>query len=241
MDHPRTQIASIIYALCSGSPSAQKATLETYFTPDASFSHPLCSVPSFSSVELPVLGEIDSRWVLWCVYRWYKVLSPRVRVGIDGIDYNSETQTLFVQLHQVFHLFFVPFFAPTVNLTTVLHLTPSQRSSSSSDTAGSSESRRRTRYLIKHQEDLYQSTEVVKFFWPGGTQIIGFGRLIATLLCIVGAIAFAPITWMEEWGWFGNGKDVKERANTNEDEVNGVNGSKREKKRMVNGVSKKDR
>lgn len=159
----------------------------------------------------------------------------------NDIEYNAETQTLFLQIHQVFHLFFVPFFAPTVNLTAILYLTPSQGPSPSSDAAGSSESRRRTRYLIKHQEDLYQSTEVVKFFWPGGTQIIGFGRLFATLLCIVGAIALAPITWMEEWGWFGNGKDVKdqERVNAvNGDEVSGVNGSKRERRRTA---GRKDR
>ncbi|QSZ29243.1 hypothetical protein DSL72_003755 [Monilinia vaccinii-corymbosi] len=248
MDHPKTQIAHIMHTLCSGSPSAQKETLETYFTPDASFSHPLCSVPSFSSVTIPGLGEVNSRWVLSCIYRWYKVLSPRVKVGVDGIEYNSETQSLFVQLHQDFHLFFLPLFATTANLTTIISLTPSPASSPSSDAAGSSEGRRRIRYLIKHQEDLYQSTEIVKFFWPGGTQIVGFGRLVATLLCIVGAMAFAPITWMEQWGWFGNGKDVKEKGRGDEvdgeengDEVNGVIRSKREKKRTNHGVGRKDR
>ncbi|KAI9642296.1 hypothetical protein NHQ30_009098 [Ciborinia camelliae] len=253
MDHPKNQIAPIIHILCSGSPSAQREALETYFVPDASFSHPLCSVPSFSSIKIPVFGEINSRWVLWCVYRWYKVLSPRVKVEVDGVEYNAETQTLFLQLHQIFHLFFVPFFAPTVNLITVLHLTPSPARGADHDSSGgsstvSSEGRRRTKYLIKHQEDLYQSTEIVKFFWPGGTKVIGFWRLFATLLCIIGAMAFAPITWMEEKGWFGNGWDRKHEKNEAEakgegkgDEVNGVNGSKKERRRMVNGVGRKNR
>ncbi|KAM0163074.1 hypothetical protein ACHAPG_001446 [Botrytis cinerea] len=243
MDDPKSQITSLIHALCSGAPSAQQQALEEYFTPDASFSHPLCSVPSFSSVRLPVVGEVNSRWVLGCVYKWYKVLSPRVVVGVDGVEYNSEAQTLFLQLHQQFHLFFVPFFYPTVYLTTIIYLAPTKESSESNSSAP------QTKYLIKHQEDLYQSAELVKFFWPGGTQIISFWRLIATFLCILGAMIFAPMTWMEEWGWFGNGKDSKRGEKEDEEEretgsrdTNGVNSSKREKRRKtMNGSGRKNR
>lgn len=32
-----------------------------------------------------MVGEVNSRWVLGCVYKWYKVLSPRVVVGVDGV------------------------------------------------------------------------------------------------------------------------------------------------------------
>ncbi|KAF7894325.1 hypothetical protein EAF00_007839 [Botryotinia globosa] len=234
MDNPKSQITSLIHTLCSGPPSAQQKALQEYFTPDASFSHPLCSVPSFSSVRLPVVGEVNSRWVLGCVYKWYKVLSPRVAVGVDGVEYNPETQTLFLQLHQQFHLFFLPFFYPTVYLTTILYLSPIKESAETSASASE------TKYLIKHQEDLYQSAELVKFFWPGGTQIISLWRLIATLLCIVGAMMFAPMTWMEEWGWFGNGMDVKrgekedgKEHETGGRETNGVNGSRREKRRKT--------
>ncbi|KAF7896618.1 uncharacterized protein EAF01_009021 [Botrytis porri] len=235
MDDPKSQIAPLIHTLCSGAPSAQQQALEAYFTPDASFSHPLCSVPSFSSVGLPVVGEVNSRWVLGCVYKWYKVLSPRVVVGVDGVEYNPETQTLFLQLHQQFHLFFVPFFYPTVYLTTILYLARAKDSSED-------------KYLVKHQEDLYQSAELVKFFWPGGTQIISFWRWIATLFCILGAMAFAPVTWMEEWGWFGNGKDVKrgekedgEERETGGCETNRVNDSRREKRRKtINGSGRKN-
>ncbi|TGO32951.1 hypothetical protein BHYA_0277g00110 [Botrytis hyacinthi] len=85
MDNPKSQITSLVHTLCSGAPSAQQKALQQYFTPDASFSHPLCSVPSFSSVRLPVVGEVNSRWVLGCVYKWYKVLSPRIVVGMDRV------------------------------------------------------------------------------------------------------------------------------------------------------------
>lgn len=164
---------------------------------------------------------------------------------LNDIEYNAETQTLFLQLHQIFHLFFVPFFAPTVNLTTILHLTPSTPRVSGCHSTGSSEGRRRTKYLIKHQEDLYQSTEIVKFFWPGGTKIIGFWRLVATVLCILGAMVFAPMTWMEEWGWFGNGKDAREKERENgaigDGNENGAYNSRRDRSRSVNGVGRKDK
>lgn len=60
---------------------------------------------------------------------------------------------------------------------------------------------------------------------------------------------FAPMTWMEEWGWFGNGMDVKrgqkeygEEHKTGDRETNGVNGSRREKRRKtISGSGGKNR
>jgi hypothetical protein len=54
------------------------------------------------------------------------------------------------------------------------------------------------KYYIKRQEDLYQSNEIVKFFWPGGATIIWFWQVFATFLCIIGALALSPVTWMEQ-------------------------------------------
>lgn len=57
------------------------------------------------------------------------------------------------------------------------------------------------------------------------------------------------MTWMEEWGWFGNGKDSKrdekegeEERETGSRDTNGVNGSRREKRRKtINGSGRKNR
>jgi hypothetical protein len=80
------QIPNIIHLLTEGSPVDQRDALESYFLPDSFFIHPLCRIPSFSHVSVPGVGEINSRWVTWMIYRWYKILSPRIilKVECDG-------------------------------------------------------------------------------------------------------------------------------------------------------------
>jgi hypothetical protein len=95
-------------------------------------------------------------------------------------EFNQKSSILFVEIHQIFSLFFVPFYKSNVHLTTKLHLVHKSDG----------------KYYIKSQEDLYQSNEVVKFFWPGGATIIWLWQLFATFLCIVGALTLAPVTWM---------------------------------------------
>jgi hypothetical protein len=97
-------------------------------------------------------------------------------------EYNQKSQILFVEIHQIFSLFFVPFYKSDVHLTTKLQLVQGEDS----------------KYYIKSQEDLYQTNEVVKFFWPGGATIVWFWQCFATFLCVVGALTLAPITWMEQ-------------------------------------------
>jgi len=97
-------------------------------------------------------------------------------------EFNQKSSILFVEIRQVFSLFFVPFYKSNVHLTTKLHLIQSQDG----------------KYYIKGQEDLYQLNQVVKFFWPGGSTIVWLWQLLNALLCIVGAILLAPITWLEQ-------------------------------------------
>jgi hypothetical protein len=66
-----------------GGPLEQRDALEAYFLPDAFFIHPLCRVPNFSRFDLPVIGDINSRWVIWMIYRWYKILSPRIILDVE--------------------------------------------------------------------------------------------------------------------------------------------------------------
>lgn len=134
------------------------------------------------------------------IYRWYKILSPRIvlKVECDGMptpssccssptddpsEFNQPSNILFVEMHQVFSLFFVPFYKSRVHLTTKIYLVQSEDDN---------------KYYIKGQEDLYQLNEVVKFFWPGGATIIWLWQLFATGLCILGALCLAPITWIEQ-------------------------------------------
>ena len=75
MEDPPAEIASIIHLLTQSPPSVQRQTIETYFTPTASFTHPLCRTGSFEG----------SRWLIWCIYRWYKIMSPHIELKVESI------------------------------------------------------------------------------------------------------------------------------------------------------------
>src|SRR5277367_4692972 len=79
------EIPHIIHTLTEGSPLEQKTALEKYFQPNASFEHPFCRVPNFSRFSMPLIGVINSRWVIWMIYRWYKILSPRIIVDVHSL------------------------------------------------------------------------------------------------------------------------------------------------------------
>jgi len=97
--------------------------------------------------------------------------------------FDQKTDTLYVSIFQIFSLWFVPFYDSHVDLVTVLKL---------SNTNG--------RYIIKSQEDFYQTNQVVKFFWPLGTHIVSFFQLWAMAMCVIGGYVFAPITWLLQSG-----------------------------------------
>ncbi|CAG8960751.1 hypothetical protein HYFRA_00002287 [Hymenoscyphus fraxineus] len=179
MEHPKRQIPTIIHALTSGTPAEQKSTLDTYFLPSASFYHPLCRVPPFAHVQVPLVGELDSRWVIWMIYRWYRILSPRIELVVEGAEFNQEMGVLFVEISQVFSLFFVPFAKSHVHLTTKLGLVKEKKDD---------------KYYIAKQEDLYQFNEVVKFFWPGGDWTMRGWQVVTTVVCVLGALVFWPLT-----------------------------------------------
>ena len=57
-----------------------------------------------------------------------------------------------------------------------------------------------TRYLIKSQNDLYQSDQLIRLFSPFGllsTAVLVL-QLLATALCVLGAAVGWPVTWVEE-------------------------------------------
>lgn len=78
------EIASVIDTLTKGSPQQQEDALNTYFLPNASFIHPFCRVPSFSQGAIPLARDLDSRWLILCIYRWYRTLSPRIDLTVDS-------------------------------------------------------------------------------------------------------------------------------------------------------------
>ncbi|KAG5986518.1 hypothetical protein E4U54_005383, partial [Claviceps lovelessii] len=158
-------------------PSAATTSARAY--PNASFSHPFCYIPPFQKGRLaPLAPNVDSRWLLLCIYRWYRTLSPNIDITIDSAVFDQKTGQLFVNIHQTFAIFFVPLYQARVRLVTVLHL--EQRTSWSSDStvsrAAITESREpaplsgpgqeRAKYYIAQQEDFYQLGDCLQFLLP---------------------------------------------------------------------------
>ncbi|RKF55005.1 hypothetical protein GcM3_205023 [Golovinomyces cichoracearum] len=190
MEHPEQQISHVIHLLTEGSPAQQQEALERYFLPDASFIHPICRVPHFSHVFVPFIGNVNSRWIIGCIYRWYKIMLPRVVLTVEAtcssptfIGYNQKTSTLYCELNQAFIRITLPFYRGNAHLTTKLLLHHSEKDD---------------KYYIKTQEDLYQSNEIASYFIPGSSTLVYLLQIFASLLCIVGAIVLAPITWLEQ-------------------------------------------
>ena len=79
MEDPIIEIADVITDLTTTlSLPRQQEVIERYFLPTASFNHPLCRVDSFSS-------PFPSRDLILAIYRWYKILSPNVKIDIRSV------------------------------------------------------------------------------------------------------------------------------------------------------------
>jgi hypothetical protein len=111
---------------------------------------------------------------------------------------------VYVSLHQSFSIQFLPFHKSHVSLTTVLHLTRLQTfpvPTSQHEVKVSQRTDGRPKYYITSQNDLYQTSEFVKFVFPWfglGTATVMLCQFIATFICIVGAVLGWPISWLEE-------------------------------------------
>ncbi|KAK1061897.1 hypothetical protein LTR74_010689 [Friedmanniomyces endolithicus] len=180
MDDPVREITDIVLRLTQGSPKTQAQTINQYFTPNASFTHPFCRTGSFEG----------SRWLIHAIFRWYKIMSPRVKAQVNGIAYDEANLILYVSISQIFAIWFVPFHRSPVTLTTKLQLTRKPTST-----------RLATEKLyIQSQEDLYQVDQLVRFFapWGVGDAVVYLWQFIATMGCVVLSVVFAPFTRLEE-------------------------------------------
>ncbi|KAI9719759.1 MAG: hypothetical protein M1812_003247 [Candelaria pacifica] len=172
MENPENEIPSIIHNLTQTPPSVQRQTIETYFTPDASFLHPFCRTGSF----------FGSRWLIWMIYRWYKIMSPHIELTVTSVAYDSKNLILYVSISQVFAIWFIPFFRAPVSLTTVLQLTHDPSTE---------------KYYITKQNDLYQVDQFLRFV-PGGWLFAFVWQFVATGFSVLGALLLWPVSYVEE-------------------------------------------
>ena len=94
-------------------------------------------------------------------------------------------------MSQIFSIWLVPFYMSVVDFTTLLDLV----------TESPDVDNCQKLYYIRKQEDLYQSSQLIKFFVPhlGYPMVLGL-RLFATLLCALGVSALWPVMWAEDRG-----------------------------------------
>jgi hypothetical protein len=74
------EISSVIHSLTQTPPSTQHATVEKYFTRNASFTHPFCRTGSFELSD-----AVNSRFLVQSIYRWYKIMSPRIDLHVNSV------------------------------------------------------------------------------------------------------------------------------------------------------------
>lgn len=102
-------------------------------------------------------------------------------------------------MSQTFRIFLLPFYKAPVNLVTVLQLEFDKPSG---------------KYFIKSQEDLYQTSEFIKFLpfmslgnLQFGSFIVWIMQVFATFGCFFLALLFWPVSYYEENyapdGWKG--------------------------------------
>jgi hypothetical protein len=92
---------------------------------------------------------------------------------------------LYLNITQLFSLWFVPFHHANVTLTTELYLTrpPNSR-----------------KYYITAQNDLYQNDQLLRFMAPFGVAefLVHMWQYSSTMMCVLGAFLLAPATKMQQ-------------------------------------------
>jgi hypothetical protein len=128
------------------------------------------------------------------------------------IAFDEHKLKLYVNMSQIFTIWVVPFHVAPVTLTTVLDLTTDPNGEAPNrgrytdtnvvpDGDGKTNGHHKLYYIIK-QEDLYQTSEFVKFILPHvGQWIVLALHAFATVFCILGVFLWWPFVWMEEKGW----------------------------------------
>lgn len=81
MDDPIQDITVVVHRLTQGSPKQQEAAINDYFTTNASFTHPFCRTGSFEG----------SRWLIHAIFRWYKILSPTIKLTVNSVGKSPTT------------------------------------------------------------------------------------------------------------------------------------------------------
>ncbi|PRP80248.1 hypothetical protein PROFUN_12187 [Planoprotostelium fungivorum] len=170
MNNPPAEVEDVIRKLTLGSKEDLLNVVNTYFTQDASFDHPLAWVQS---------SPKHSRESVLNIYRAYHVLSEISKIEINSIDWNPENLHLVVDLFETLSF---PLQWPRgpmkLRLVVVLKFRKVD-----------------DKYYIKSQEDLFPIQDLLHLV-PFGKFIISTVKTVASFNGqIIGAVAHRLGYW----------------------------------------------
>ncbi|KAL7271026.1 hypothetical protein RUND412_006241 [Rhizina undulata] len=162
MENPVKEISSIIHGLTvDGAPAHQRLILETFFTSDVGFEHPICHIGRFST-------PLESRTLLLAIYRWYKHLSYAIKLDVNSIAFDEPKRRLYLDITQDFTFWFFPWYHIHADLVSVLQLR-----------------RVNEKWFISQQSDLYQTEQWMQFWFPGSWTVVVIIKRLAALGCVL--------------------------------------------------------
>ncbi|EXJ72584.1 uncharacterized protein A1O5_03730 [Cladophialophora psammophila CBS 110553] len=221
-------IPQIIETLCTSPPAVQRTAIETYFTPSASFTHPFCRTGSFpGSIWLIIMiyrwykilsphidVAVDSVAFDEQHLRLYVSLRQNFKLWVVPF-YNAPVKLVTVLQLTTDPALMPP--APQENVTATelkngndhekpdsSHGNPKQRDEAESAGTPRKEADDgdidRVKYYIQSQNDLYQTTEFIKFVIPWGVGVVLLitWQFCATLFCVVGTKVYDLLVWLPQ-------------------------------------------
>ncbi|KIW73484.1 hypothetical protein PV04_01598 [Phialophora macrospora] len=222
MENPVAEIPGVIHMLCTAPPDIQRAAIETYFTSTASFTHPFCRTGSFPGsiwfivmiyrwykilsphIDVAVDGVAFDEQHL----RLYVSLHQNFKLWVVPF-YNAP-----VKLVTVLQLTTDPTPTPSertepLKLLATAEVGRGQDTKANNDRDIHSTSRddepreqqgdeKQVQYWIQSQNDLYQTTEWIKFLlpWGVGVLLLVIWQFYCTLLCVVGTQIYETLVWV---------------------------------------------
>ncbi|KAL1847121.1 hypothetical protein VTK73DRAFT_10418 [Phialemonium thermophilum] len=203
--------------------------------------------------------------VILAIYRWYRFLSPTIRLTVDSAVFDPARNLIYADIRQRFAIWFIPFYAANVRLVTVLtlvpcHVGPNDLISRPEDQLGPSYQDESSapryhqpaaraggigapqvdhdihvRYRIAQQEDLYQVNEWLRFVLPG------LGPAVWTLWQLFSAVlcfAGALVTFPLVWYSFAKASAPSRHARSHPAQDNSDAGTP---KVVIHGVESPNR
>lgn len=102
------------------------------------------------------------------IYQWYRVLSPRIGLRVDNVVFDREREVMYVEVVQMFKLFFLPVDPLPAKLVTRLELR-----------------KIKNLYYISRQEDFYHTIDFARLVLPPIAPLVWFLLTFGAIFSVV--------------------------------------------------------